>query len=60
MLPLGFIALWLAAELLPLAPTLDIGLVKTNIKPLLQPAVTLKELVPPMIDYTDYSIAAAG
>jgi VanZ family protein len=44
-LPLGLIALWLAAELLPFVPTLDIGLVKTNIKPLLQLAVTPKELV---------------
>jgi hypothetical protein len=43
-LPLGLIALWLAAELVPFVPSLDMQSIKTNLKGLLLPAVAAEQL----------------
>lgn len=44
-LPLGLIALWLAAELLPFVPSLDVQSIRTNLKSLLHPTVAPEQLV---------------
>lgn len=44
-LPLGLIALWLAAELVPFVPSLDVQSIKTNLKGLLHPTVAAEQLL---------------
>ena len=45
MLPLGIIALWLAAELLPFVPSLDVQSIRSNLKGLLVPAVAYDQII---------------
>ena len=44
-LPLGLIALWLAAELLPFVPSLDVQSIRNNLKGVLQPKIAYDQLL---------------
>src|SRR5574340_73323 len=44
-LPLGLIVLWLAAELVPFVPSLDVQSIKANLKGLLHPTVAAEQLL---------------
>lgn len=44
-LPLGLLALWLAAELLPFVPSLDVQSIRNNLKGVLQPKIAYEQLL---------------
>jgi len=44
-IPLYLAGMWIVSQLLPLVPTLDLSVVRTALKPLLQPVVSIPEAV---------------